>query len=159
MPSLTIETELATTPAEFWQSMSMDAVNAELGPLVRMTAPARWRSCPLEQWATGSVLFRSVVLLFGVVPVDVHGLRLERIDPEGGFLESSTSWMNRVWRHERTTAATKAGCVVRDTVTVESRVPGVAQLLLPVYRLVFRHRHRRLVAAYGVVASADGVTH
>ena len=150
MPTFTIQTELRTTPVVFWKEMSMSAVNAELSPLVRMSAPALWRQCPLDQWATGKVLFRSVVLLFGVVPVDLHSLRLEAIYPnQRGFLERSHSWCNKRWQHERTTKPSAAGCVVQDTVTVESRIPMVASFLTPIYRLVFRHRHNRLKTRYG----------
>jgi hypothetical protein len=150
MPSFAVRTELRITPAAFWERMSMSAVNAELSPLVRMTCPDRWRRCPLAQWSTGSVLFRSVVLLFGVLPVDLHSLRLESIyADERGFLERSHSWCNRQWQHERTTTATAAGCIVEDKVSVEGRIPAVTMLLLPVYRLVFLHRHRRLKVLYG----------
>lgn len=149
MPSFTIRSELHIAPEVFWERMTLSAVNAELLPLVRMTAPPEWRERPLEQWATGRVLFQSVILLFGIVPVDVHSFRLERIDPGRGFLERSQSWVNEEWRHERTTASTRAGCVITDTVTVQGRVPLLAALLLPVYRLIFRHRHRRLRALHG----------
>jgi ligand-binding SRPBCC domain-containing protein len=149
MCSFSVSSELSVSPEAFWAGMSMAAVNAELMPLVRMTVPRKWRSCLLEQWASGQVLFRSVILLFGLLPVDVHSLRLERISPGRGFLEQSHSWVNKQWRHERSTVPTNSGCVVTDTVTVHSRVPAVGVLLLPVYRLVFRHRHRRLKGLYG----------
>jgi hypothetical protein len=48
VPTFTLCTELPITPAAFWQTMSMSAVNAELMPLVRMTAPARYGACPLK---------------------------------------------------------------------------------------------------------------
>lgn len=134
--------------------MSMSAVNAELWPLIRMTTPASWRNCPLEQWTSGTVLFRSVVLLFGFLPVDVHSLRLEHIDPVNGFVERSHSWMNALWRHERVATRTAVGCMVADTVTVQSRVGWVALLLLPIYRGVFRHRHRRLRAFHSATRTA-----
>ena len=157
MPSFTIRTELPrTTPEAFWAGMSIDAVNAELRPLARMGAPAAWRRCPLDQWTTGRVLFRSTIWLFGVLPVDSHSLRLEALyaGPRG-FLEDSETLWNRRWRHERTTAATAAGgLLVEDRVTVESRLPGMAALMMPVYRFVFRHRHRRLRAMHG--GGADG---
>lgn len=149
MPSFILSTELQTTPASFWQGMSMAAVNAELWPLVRMTVPHNWKSCPLEQWATGQPLFRSVILLFGVVPVDIHSLQLAHIDPERGFVEKSSSWVNKQWQHERRTEATRSGCIVTDTVTVQGRIAWLAALLLPVYKMVFRHRHRRLAGFYG----------
>lgn len=130
--------------------MSMSAVNAELRPWVRMTSPARWAHCRLGEWTTGEVLFRSVILLFGFLPVDVHSLRLASIDPLGrGFVEHSHSWCNKRWDHARTTTPTKTGCVVEDTVTVEGRIPWFTSLLMPVYRLVFRHRHKRLRALHG----------
>jgi hypothetical protein len=156
MPSFTLCTELKITPQAFWQQMSMAAVNAELRPLVRMTAPAAWRNCPLAQWASGRVLFRSVILLFGCLPVDVHSLRLVSVSPGHGFLERSTSWSNKQWQHERVTTSTAAGCVVTDTVTVEGRVPLITALLMPVYRLVFRHRHQRLRRLHG--AASVGVS-
>lgn len=149
MPTFTVSTQLDIASDAFWARMSMAMVNAELSPLVRMTAPSRWKDCPLEQWTTGRVLFRSVVLLFGFLPVDVHSLRLERIFPDRGFLERSHSWINQRWQHERTTTRTEGGCLVTDTVTVQGRVALVTALLLPVYRLVFRHRHQRLKSLYG----------
>ncbi|MED5620279.1 hypothetical protein [Ideonella sp. BN130291] len=154
MPSFTLSTELKVTPQAFWQQMSMAAVNAELRPLVRMTAPAAWRDCPLDQWHSGRVLFRSLVLLFGCLPVDVHSLRLESISAGHGFLERSTSWGNRQWQHERLTTPTAAGCIVTDTVTVVGRIRLITALLMPVYRLVFRHRHRQLRRLHGA-ANAD----
>lgn len=151
-PSFTVRSELPIAPEAFWRGMSMQVVNAELHPLVSMTAPAAWKAAPLEQWTTGTVLFRSVILLFGFLPVDVHSLRLDSIVPARGFLERSHSWCNALWQHERSTARTEAGCVVTDTITVQGRVPLAAALLMPVYRMVFRHRHRRMKALYGQAA-------
>lgn len=151
MPSFTIRSRIATTPDRFWSAMSMRAVNAELNPLVHMTAPAHWRRCPLPQWETGRTLFRSWILLFGVLPVDRHALQLTDIDPAGGFRERPQSWANKLWQHERRTEVVPGGCEVMDTVTVHSRMPGMAVLMLPIYRLVFSHRHRRLKAHWGSV--------
>ena len=149
MQTFTLQTKLHITPEVFWQGMSMAAVNAELWPLVRMTVPPKWKSCPLEQWATGQPLFRSVILLFGFLPVDLHSLQLAHIYPRRGFVEKSSSWANRQWQHERTTEPTEAGCIVSDTVTVQGRIAWLAALLLPAYKMVFRHRHRRLGVFYG----------
>lgn len=153
MHAFSISSELPVSPDQFWAGMSMSAVNAELSPLVRMSCPDRWKACPLAQWTTGQVLFRSVILLFGVLPVDVHSLRLDQIHPERGFLERSHSWVNALWQHERTSTATAQGCLVTDTVTVQGRLPWLTWLLLPVYRRVFRHRHRRLRALHGRAAA------
>lgn len=148
-PTFTIETELAVTPEDFWRRMSLASVNAELAPLVRMTAPEEWREVAIEQWPTGRTLFNSVILLFGFLPIDVHRFRLEQVYPQRGFLERSSSLVNRVWRHERTIQPGPSGCLVTDVVTVQSRVPLLGGLLLPVFRAVFRNRHRRLRALYG----------
>lgn len=154
MPVFTIRSELGVTPESFWQGMSMAAVNAELHPLVHMTTPAVWRECAVSQWSTGRVLFRSVILLFGLLPVDVHSLRLAHIDSTRGFVERSHSWANRLWQHERVTTRTPFGCTITDTVLVESRLPGMATLLLPIYQTVFRHRHRRLRAMHSAPRTA-----
>ena len=54
------------------------------------------------------------------------------------------------------------GCVLRDRVRFEPRLPVPARALLPLYRTVFRHRHRRLRRPVrgtprigGVIATAD----
>lgn len=151
MPSFSISSELRVAPAAFWGRLSMADVNAELRPLVRMTAPLAWRARPLLGWGTGQPLFRSVILLLGCVPVDVHAFRLERATPAQGFVERSHSWVNVLWQHERTTTPTAAGCTLTDTVTVRGRVPVLTALLMPLYRLVFRHLHRRLRALHGAV--------
>lgn len=149
MHTFTFSSAIALSPEAFWSSMTMASVNAELSPWVRMSCPRDWRQRPMARWATDRALFRSVIFLFGMLPVDVHSFRLERVHPGRGFLECSRSWVNKVWRHERTTAATPGGCVVTDTVWIEGRVPLLTALLVPVYRWIFRHRHRRLGALYG----------
>jgi len=151
MPTFCIRTELRVAPDVFWARRSMLDVNAELWPLVRMTAPVAWRARPLLTWPAGRPLFRSVILLFGCLPVDVHAFHLAQTAAGRGFVERSHSWANALWQHERTTTPTAAGCIVADTVTVQGRVPLVTALLMPLYRLVFRHRHRRLRSLYGRV--------
>lgn len=138
------------TPEAFWAGMSLEEVNDELAPLVRMTAPAAFRNLPLTDWPTGQPLFTSTILLLGVLPADRHAFRLDAVDPGRGFLERSSTTMLRLWQHERTTTPTANGCIVEDAVTFRSRIPGLDRLLLPVYRAVFRHRHDRLTARHGV---------
>lgn len=149
MQRFTLSSDLSISPHKFWSGMSMSAVNSELAPLIHMTSPSKWKHSPLADWSTGRVLFRSIILLFGVLPVDVHHLRLDHIYPGRGFLERSSSWTNSLWQHERTTTETNFGCIVTDTVSIQGRIPFVESLLLPIYRVVFRHRHSRLKALYG----------
>lgn len=154
MPKFTTRSILKVSPEQFWSSMSMESVNWELAPWVRMSAPTQWRACAIDQWRTGELLFKSWILLFGVLPSDLHSVRLLHIDAAGGFVEASSSWMNREWRHERRTQAHPQGCLLEDVVTVTGRLPWITAALMPVYRLVFAHRHRRLRHKYGGSAAA-----
>lgn len=72
---------MAPIPGNFWtesfggrllDGMTMEGVNAELWPLARMTALPKWRDRPILEWPTGQILFKSWVLLLGVLPIDRH---------------------------------------------------------------------------------------
>lgn len=56
-----------------------------------------------------------------MIPLDRHSLRIDsfRSDPDGGggFVEESTSWLQRRWRHERRLEALGGSCRVTDRVT------------------------------------------
>ncbi|OOG39884.1 hypothetical protein [Polaromonas sp. A23] len=149
----TIDSTLNVSPSTLWASTFMNSVNWELWPLVRMTAPLAWRDYPPERWESGRLLFRSWVLLLGVLPVDLHSFRLKHIDAGEGFQENSSSWLNREWNHERKLLPAAGGCRVIDHISVVGRVPLLTALLMPVYRLVFRHRHARLRRKYGQVSN------
>ncbi len=148
MHEFSIQSDLAVAPAAFWAATSMSSVNWELAPIVRMSAPREWQDCAIERWETGSKLFDSWILLFGFVPVDLHSFRLQEIFADSGFQECSSSWMNKEWRHRRIALAGGQGCIVTDHVVVVGRIPLLSALLMPVYRFVFRHRHRRLRKQY-----------
>ncbi|HTD02496.1 hypothetical protein [Undibacterium sp.] len=149
MREFTIQSNLAVDAAQFAAATSMHSVNWELAPIVRMTAPAAWKDCSLDQWETGRLLFKSWIFLFGFIPVDLHAFRLQEIYPGVGFQERSWSWMNREWSHRRMVVAHGHGCTVTDQVAVVGRFPILSALLMPVYKFVFRHRHRRLQNKYG----------
>lgn len=146
--SFEVSSILPVPPSAFWASATFAAVNAELAPWVRMTAPAAWRARPLHDWPAGEHLFRSWILLFGFLPVDLHDFFLENITPDVGFAERSTSAMNRIWDHDREVLAHADGCRVTDRVRYESRLPLAGALLLPVYRAIFSGRHRYLRRRY-----------
>jgi len=139
-----LSSELAISPDTFWEHATLADVNAELAPWVRMTAPRPWKTAPLRTWPAGRQLFRSWILLFGVVPVDVHTFCLVRIEPSSGFDERSTSLVNRIWAHSRSVQPSAQGCIVTDRVTTEARLPVLGALLAPVYRAIFSSRHRYL---------------
>lgn len=136
-------------PAEVvWRHAStMEGVNDELAPWVRMTVPRAARGKALADVEPGREAFASVLLLLSVIPFDVHHLTLERVLAQG-FDEESWSWLQRRWRHERRVEPRGAGCVVTDRVTVEPRLAPAA-LVAPVVRRIFAARHRKLQARFG----------
>jgi ligand-binding SRPBCC domain-containing protein len=141
---------LAAPPASVWERIaSMTGVNAELMPLVRMTFPSEYERLDTAALETGRPLFRSVVLLFGLLPIDVHRLTLIKLDPGAGFLECSTSLLQRYWIHERRLKVAGQGTRIRDRVYFECRLPMLARTLTPIIRGIFRHRHARLRRHFG----------
>jgi len=142
---------VAASPEEVWAVVStMDGVNAELGPWIRMTHPSHLRSLTDAPVVEGQVLFPSWLLAGGVLPIDRHALGLERVDPGVGFAEASTSWLQRRWRHQRRlTPLPGGGCLVADRLEVEPRVPIATPLVARIVTALFEHRHRRLRARFG----------
>lgn len=153
MRTLRFESRLAAPAREVWAAAStMDGVNRELMPLLRMTHPADAPPLDDPRVRPGVVLFSSWLLLGGVIPIDRHTLTLERVLPGEGFDERSHSWLQRVWLHQRRVRPQGDGCEVVDALAFEPRVPGTAALVAPIVQSLFEHRHRRLRARFGAAA-------
>lgn len=134
------------SPAEVWARVTtIEGINDELMPLARMTCPKRFVRIDPASVPLGERLFRSWILLLGFLPVEYDDLTLVRIEPERGFLEDSTMLSQRRWIHERMLEPVAGGCRVTDRIRFEPRLPGTGRVFLAVFRLFFRHRHRRLV--------------
>lgn len=148
---LTFTTTVAAPRAQVWSRVTtMSGVNDELAPYVRMTHPAHLRSLTDVDVRPGVVLHRCWLLAGGLLPFDRHALALERVVEGEGFDEESTSWLQRRWRHERRLADAPEGCtVVSDRLVVVPRLALAEPLTRWVVGVVFRHRHRRLVARFG----------
>jgi ligand-binding SRPBCC domain-containing protein len=141
---------LVAPPEEVWERVStFEGINDELSPVLRMTAPASVRLLDPAEVVLGERLFRSWVLLFGVLPIDYDDLTLIALEPGRGFHERSRMLSMRVWEHERTLEPDGAGCSVRDRLSFEPRLPGTGPLLERTVRAIFAHRHRRLRRAFG----------
>jgi ligand-binding SRPBCC domain-containing protein len=141
---------LAAPPETVWERVStFEGINDELGPVLRMTAPARVRALDPADVVLGERIFRSWVLLFGVLPIDYDDLTLIALEPGRGFHERSRMLSMRVWEHERTLEPDGAGCLVRDRLSFEPRLPGMGPLLERIVRATFGHRHRRLRRRFG----------
>ena len=135
--------------ARVWERVTtMEGVNAELMPIFRMTHPRAIAQLKPSDVVLGQRLFRSWVLLFGVLPVDYDDLTLMRLTPNVGFSESSPMLSQRRWNHERTLEDADGATRVTDTIAFEPRVPWLGPLYARVFPLIFTHRHRRLRRAF-----------
>jgi ligand-binding SRPBCC domain-containing protein len=109
---------------QVWERVATaDAINDELWPLMRMTAPRRLRKQGLSGVVTGERICRSWVLLLGLLPIDYDDIVLVELDPPNGFLERSTMLSQREWRHERRLEDSPEGCMLTDRVSYEPRLP------------------------------------
>jgi ligand-binding SRPBCC domain-containing protein len=145
-----LESRLSAPAPTVWERVStFDGINHELGPLLRMTAPASVRALEPDDVVLGERIFRSWVLLFGVLPIDFDDLTLVALEPGRGFHERSRMLSMRVWEHERRLTPDGDGCLVADRLRFDPRVPGSGPLLERIVRATFRHRHRRLRGSFG----------
>ncbi len=148
-----VSSNLKISPEDVDGLLTMKGVNRELSPLIRMTAPSEWSRKPIFEWPTGKVLFSSWILLFSILPIDRHTFFFQSIDRQRGFAESSSSLTNKLWQHRRDINRNGALCRVTDTVEFQCRLPVLAYVLAPVYRFIFKHRHRVLRSYFGGSAS------
>ncbi|HUC00666.1 MAG TPA: hypothetical protein VMS11_12655 [Solirubrobacterales bacterium] len=146
-----VGSRLQAPPEVIWARVITAAgVNDELRPLLRMTVPRGLEDFNIDDVEIGRPIGRSWVLLFGLIPFDYDELCLERVEPGRGFLERSRMLTQRLWEHERTIELREGGCELTDRVAWEPRLPLPAALLKPLIGAVFKHRHRRLRARFGV---------
>ncbi|MFY0570462.1 SRPBCC family protein [Archangium lansingense] len=136
--------ELRAPPEEVWShATDMQGVNREFFPLVRMTWPgpdSRLHAPPV----LGQRMFRSWILLFGLLPIDYDDLSLAEFEPGRRFLECSVMFSQKQWVHERIVTPTTTGCRLTDSVRFTPRLHALGALQLAVFRLSFRWRHRNL---------------
>ncbi len=151
MTTVTIHSAVAAAPDRVWDHVSNFAgVNDEIAPVLRMTHPPGQAvldaGLPL-----GRPLFRSWLLLFGVLPVDYDHIGFAAITPGEGFSERSSMASLRLWHHDRRLAAVTGGCSVTDILAFIPRIPGTGRLAAALVAMLFRHRHRRLARRFGAL--------
>jgi len=139
-------------PAAVWEhAISPAGVNRELRPLLRMTFPPQVADIAAS-WQPGVRLFRSWILLGGVVPVEYDDLAFVAVEPGRRFLERSSLLSQRVWEHERVIEPTRAGCRLTDRIRFAPRLPVLAPVYAFAFQGVFRLRHRNLRRIFGAAA-------
>jgi hypothetical protein len=153
---ISVSSRLGARADRVWDRIVTPAgINDELRPLLRMTVPRGVERLDPASIELGKPIGRSWVLLFGLVPFDYDEITLVRLEEGRGFLERSRMLSQRVWEHERTLEPTAdGGCLITDRVRWEPRIPLPGALLRPLFRAVFRHRHRRLRRRFGGVPTS-----
>ena len=132
-------------------AFSMEGINAELAPWIKMTGSFGTDLSPVEIEPPGRLLFTSWLLLLGFIPLDRHRLFLYSLDPAGSFDERSTSWLQRHWLHHREIVSlTDSSSIVRDELHITPRIALLTPLVRSLVRAVFARRHRYLHARFGV---------
>ena len=143
---------LRASAADVWTAAtSMDRINREMAPWLRMTYPSEAAGLTLDspEVRLGEPLFTSYVLFLGVLPVERMLVTLTALEPGRRFVEQSRMLFIRSWRHERTIAPDGDGCVVTDQLTVEPPLPIFTPLVGAIVEAFFGHRHRQLRAFFG----------
>lgn len=137
---LRFESELSAPPGRVWAWMtSVRGVQAELWPIMKMTAPKSMATLTDARVVLGERIFRSWVLLFGVVPIDRSDLTLLGLDAGKGFVEESPMLSMKLWRHERKISLREGRTVLTDTLTFEPRF--AVRFVTWLIRATFEHRH------------------
>jgi hypothetical protein len=150
MGELTLGSRLEAPADRVWERVTdLRGINDELWPVLRMTAPPGWTRLDPDRVRPGERLFRSWLLLFGVLPVDVDDLAVAELGPGPRFVERSRMLSASVWEHEREVQPLGAGaCEVVDRVRFVPRWRPLGPVLGWVVPRLFAHRHRRLRAAF-----------
>jgi hypothetical protein len=148
--SFEITTDLAAPADTVWQHVTtVDGINGELMPLMRMTVPRDLRDATLDDLPLGQRAGRSWVLLFGLIPVDYDDLTIAERGPGHRFFEQSKMLTQSHWTHERTVEPTAGGSRVTDHLTWQGRARPLGAMYRFVIPIVFGHRHRRLAKRFG----------
>lgn len=143
--TLHFESRLRATPEEVWAWItSVKGISAEMWPFFRMTVPAHIQSLTDLEITPGVRMFRSHVLLLGVLPVDYSDMTLLEITPGQGFVEKSPMASMHSWRHERRILPTTVEGTVKlvDELTFQPRL--ASRLVGGFVQRFFRHRHQVL---------------
>lgn len=139
--TLSFDSTLTASPDTAWAWVtSFDGISKEMAPILRMSAPIR--DLASVAFEPGVPMFRSWLLLFGVLPVDCSDLTLLSLTPGVGFVEQSRMGSMRLWRHERRVIPDGTGCRVTDALTFEPRIGG--RLVEAFVARFFAHRHKML---------------
>jgi hypothetical protein len=147
-----IASRLDIPPADAWEhAISPAGVNREFHPLLRMTFPLDTTDLTTS-WRPGERLFRSWLLLGGILPLEYDDVTLVEVEPGHRFLERSPLLSQRVWEHERVIEAAPGGCRLTDRLRFVPRLTQLTSVYATIFATVFRFRHRNLRRIFGGTA-------
>ncbi|MDI1476305.1 hypothetical protein [Polyangium sp. y55x31] len=148
-----VASDLDVSPTPLWERVAtFEGVNDELGPWLKMSTTPGASNRLDEGVPLGKPLFRSWLLLGGVLPVEYDDLCLSRLESGRCFLETSSMWTQLAWVHERTLDPVGPGAARTRLIDRLRFTPRWSHLGLPSRLLVgrvFAHRHARLRARFG----------
>lgn len=145
-----IETLINADKQTLWKHITqMKNVNAELMPFAKMTYPKDRSEIGNNDVPMNQTLFVSYVFLFGFIPVDIHYLKLDKIDFGSAFYENSTTMTHKYWKHTRTLMEQNGKTLVRDEVHFSPRFAPLGNVMLPLIKRVFENRHKSLSKMFG----------
>ncbi len=148
-----VSSTLSAAPQLLWNhAVSPEGVNREFQPLMRMSFP-RDTGDLTASWRPGKRVFRSWLFLGGVFPLEYDDVAFAEVETGRRFLERSSMLTQRLWEHERVIEPLPHGCRLTDRVYFVPRVAWLAPLYAPIFKAVFRLRHRNLRRLFGEAAA------
>ncbi len=148
--SFEVSSQLKASPEKVWQhATNMSAINQELAPFLKMTYPKEAMKTSIEEAPLGTRLFRSWILLGGLIPVDYDDVTLREIDRGKRFLEISPMLTQQEWSHERIVKSWGEGTEVIDRVKFTPRLWFIGKIYHFFSYRVFLWRHYRLRKIFG----------
>jgi ligand-binding SRPBCC domain-containing protein len=141
------------TSASLWNHItSMRNVNKELMPFLYMTYPKEAAVFDKSKIVFREFLFMSVILLLGIIPIDLHWLRLDSLEDGYGFHENSVTLLHFFWKHHRYIEenADSSRIDLVDEIEFHPRLPFLGFVILSIVKFVFNHRHRQLKRIFSI---------
>ena len=149
--TLQFQSMLPASREQVWRWItSVDGIRTEMHPILRMTVPKKICQLTEGEVKLGAPLFRSFILLFGLLPIDYSDLTLIQLDHGCGFVEQSPMASMALWRHERRIGHDPT---VLDAVILMDRLTfcprGAGSLVGWFVKRFFEHRHAVLRRHFG----------
>lgn len=177
--TLCVTSTLQISKYQLWDKIScFKGVNSEFYPLLKMTSPDENIRITDDMISTdGKPLFRSILLLFGILPIEYDLLCICDVKKYRYFKERSSMLLMSEWNHdrflidplndtnedqnllERTCESEMNGnapyVMVKDAVSFKPRIPFLGPILKHIVMLLFTYRHYRLNLMYNKDGMSD----